>query len=306
MFQEQDGAATTYFPSLNIRHCSRDKTFLMRYIAWRTPGTNALQIPLLSGRFFTDQDRLDRSHYVIISRQLAQEYFANENPIGKHLHVSAWNSQVDYEIIGIVGDTLYQADKPAKAAMYFPAFEGSLDRDYTLIVRTAVDPLAISIPVQKEIAALDPSLPVSEVLTMEQIVGESAESTSFSATLLLGFAALSLLLAAVGLYGVLSYLVTQRTTEIGIRMALGAQREHVMCSMLGDGLRPAMLGLVLGLLTSAALTRLIQSMLFHTSPFDPWVFVLVAATLLSVAALACVVPAWRASRLDPMQALRTE
>jgi predicted permease len=268
---------------------------------------NALQIPLLSGRLFTDQDRLDRSHYVIISRQLAREYFPNENPIGKHLHV-AWpnEQQTDYEVIGIVGDTLYHADEPSKAAMYFPVFAGPLDRDYTVAVRTAFDPLTLSIPAQKEIAALDPSLPVSQVLTMQQIVGQSAESTSFSATLLLGFAVLSLLLAAVGLYGVLSYLVTQRTTEIGIRMALGAQREQVMRSMLGDGLRPALIGLLIGLLASAGLTRLIQSMLYHTSPFDMWVFVLVAATLLSVAVAACVVPAWRASRLDPMQALRTE
>jgi len=147
---------------------------------------------------------------------------------------------------------------------------------------------------------------VSEVLTMQQIIGESAENTSFSATILLSFALLSLLLAAVGLYGVLSYLVTQRTTEIGIRLALGAQREQVVRLMLGDGLRPALFGLVFGLLASIALTRLIQSMLFRTSPFDLWVFALVAAILLFVAAVACALPAWRASRLDPMQALRTE
>ncbi|HYK37341.1 ABC transporter permease [Alloacidobacterium sp.] len=267
----------------------------------------ALQIPLLRGRFFTDHDRLNQSNYVIISRQLANQYFTNENPIGWHLHVPAWNSGlVDYEIIGVVGDTLYQADKPLKATMYFPVFAGYLDRDYTLIVRTAFDPLKFSLPVQKEIASLDPTLPMSEVLTMQQIIGESAENTSFSATILLSFALLSLLLAAVGLYGVLSYLVTQRTTEIGIRLALGAQREQVVRLMLGDGLRPALFGLVFGLLASIALTRLIQSMLFRTSPFDLWVFALVAAILLFVAAVACALPARRASRLDPMQALRTE
>ncbi|HEX3436989.1 MAG TPA: ABC transporter permease [Pseudacidobacterium sp.] len=268
---------------------------------------NALQIPLLSGRCFTDQDRLDRSHYVIISRQLAQEYFPNENPIGKHLHVPAWNGDpADYEIVGVVADTLYHADELSKATMYFPAFAGSLDRDYTLVVRTVFDPLIFSIPVQKAIAALDPSLPVSEVLTMQQIIGESAQNTRFSATLMLAFAILSLLLAAVGLFGVLSYIVAQRTTEIGIRMALGAQRDQVMRLMLQDGLRPAVFGLVLGLAVSAGVTRLIQSILYKTSPLDLTVFVLVTVTLFLVASAACALPAWRASKLDPMQALRTE
>jgi putative ABC transport system permease protein len=122
----------------------------------------------------------------------------------------------------------------------------------------------------------------------------------------LAFAALSLLLASVGLYGVLSYLTTQRTAEIGVRMAFGAQRKQVLCLMLGEDLRPALYGLLGGLVASAGAVRLIQSMLYGTNPLDPAVFSAVAATLLAVAALACLVPAWRASRIDPMQALRTE
>ena len=176
----------------------------------------------------------------------------------------------------------------------------------SLAVRTDSDPLAMSIPVQKQIAALDPELPVSDVLTMDQIIGQSLGNSSFSATLVLAFAVLSLLLASVGLYGVLSYLMTQRMTEIGIRIALGAQREQVLRLVLFDGLRPAFLGLVFGLAASAAAVRLIQSMLYKTEPLDPAVFAGVAATLLTVAAVACLVPAWRASRLDPMQALRTD
>ncbi len=129
---------------------------------------------------------------------------------------------------------------------------------------------------------------------------------SFSATLVLAFAVLSLVLASVGLYGVLSYLMTQRMTEIGIRIALGAQREQVLRLMLVDGLRPALLGLVFGLVASVAAVRLMRSMLYQTGPLDPVVFATVAAALLAVSALACIVPAWRASRLDPMQALRTE
>ena len=144
------------------------------------------------------------------------------------------------------------------------------------------------------------------ILTMEQIVGKSTASSSFTAKLVLSFAGLSLLLAAVGLYGVLSYLVTQRTPEIGIRMALGAERERVLRLMLLDGLRPALAGLVLGMAASVAVTRLIRSVLYGTSPLDATVFLLVIVTLLLSSIAACLVPAWRASRIDPMKALRSE
>jgi ABC-type antimicrobial peptide transport system permease subunit len=153
---------------------------------------------------------------------------------------------------------------------------------------------------------MDRDLPVSGILTMDQVVGRSTQDASFNATLLMVFAGLSLLLAAVGLFGVLSYIVAQRTSEIGIRIALGAQREQVLRLMLLDGLRPALVGLVLGLAASVGTARLIRSMLYGTQPLDPAVFTVVAAMLVLVAALACMVPAWRASRLDPMQALRME
>lgn len=266
-----------------------------------------MEIPLVQGRFFTPQDRLDRSKYVIISRNLAEQYFPHENPIGKHL-VTQWETpqQQTYEIVGVVGDTLWEPNQPAKPVMYFPAFTGALDRDYTLALRTQNDPLAFSLPVQKILAQLDPTLPVSHVLTMDQVMGEAAQTSSFVATLVLAFGSLSIILAAVGLFGVLSYLVTQRTTEIGVRMALGAQRDHVMRLLLLDGMRPALFGVVFGLAASAGATRLIRSLLFGTQPLDATVFAVVTITLLLVAALACLLPAWRAARLDPMQALRTE
>jgi ABC-type antimicrobial peptide transport system permease subunit len=141
---------------------------------------------------------------------------------------------------------------------------------------------------------------------MDQRIGQSTLDASFDATLVLAFAGISLLLAGVGLFGVLSYIVAQRTTEIGIRIALGAQREQVMRLMLRDGLRPAVVGLVLGLVASAGLTRLIQSLLYGTAALDPVVFAVVSVTLLAVAAIACAVPACRASRLDPITALRME
>ncbi len=269
---------------------------------------SALQIPLMSGRFFTSDDRAGRPSTVIISHQLAQEYFPGESPLGKHLHIAAFGD-ADYEVVGVVGDTLYQLGQPEKPTMYFPVLDGNPANGgggVTLAVRTASDPLAISVPVQKLIAKLDPQLPVSDVLTMQQILDRSLGNASLSASLVLGFAILSLILASVGLYGVLSYLTTQRTNEIGIRMALGAMREQVLRSMLADGMRPAVFGLILGLAASAAVVRLMETMLYKTPPLDPTVFAAVAGTLLFVALLACLAPAWRASRLNPMQALRTE
>jgi ABC-type antimicrobial peptide transport system permease subunit len=166
--------------------------------------------------------------------------------------------------------------------------------------------LQFSVPLQKQIVSLDPELPVSDVLTLNQVIGASLVNASLSATLVLAFAILSLLLASVGLYGVLSYLTTQRTSELGIRMALGARRDQLLQLMLLDGLRPALFGLGLGLLMSLAATRIFQSMLFGAKPLDPVVLFGVIATLLAVSVLACLAPAWRASRLDPMKALRTE
>jgi len=214
-----------------------------------------------------------------------------------------------YEVIGIVGDTLYALDRPAKPMMWFPILSGNPVEsvDVALVVHSrGGDVTSLALPIQKLIAQMDPDLPVSRVLTMEQIVGESTANSSFSATLVLAFASLSLLLAAVGLYGVLSYLVTQRTTEIGIRIALGARRGHLLQLVMLDGLRPALIGLVLGIAGSVAATQLIRSVLYATRPLDAVVFVSVIATLLLVAAIACLIPAWRAARVDPIQALRAE
>ena len=266
---------------------------------------SALQIPLLNGRFFASDDRLNRSRKVVISKQFARQYFPGEDPVGRTIHVPAHND-ADYEIVGVVGDTLWQVGKPVEPTMYFPILEGGLDHGLTLAIRTDSDPLAMSVPVQKQIAGLDSELPVSNVQTMQQAIGDSLGNASFSAALVLSFAVLSLVLASVGLYGVLSYLMTQRTTELGVRMALGAQRDQVLRLILFDGLKPAIIGLALGSAASAGITQLIRSMLYDTRPLDPTVYVAVTFTLLMVATLACMIPAWRASRLDPMQALRAE
>jgi len=280
--------------------------------AFRTadPGYfSAIHIPLIQGRFFQENERLGNDKFVIISRQFAHESFPNENPIGKHLHVS-WESKEgeNYEIVGIVGDTLYSVHAELRPMMYFPILSGNRNNtsEAALVVRSRNDVEALAIPIQKQIAQIDPELPVTRVLTMEQIIGNSTATASFTATLVLVFSGLSLLLAAVGLYGVLAYLVTQRTTEIGIRIALGARKNQVLSLVLLDGLRPAFLGLALGVAASLAATQLIRSVLFGTSPLDATVFVSVIVTLLLSAITACLLPAWRATMVDPMQALRNE
>jgi predicted permease len=303
------GAGDRYSDSFTIPEHPRIASGILLDALYRRadPGYfSALQIPLLKGRFFTSDDRNGHPKTIVISHQLAQQYFPGEDPLGKRLHIVA-RGDADYEIIGVVANTLHQVGLPGRATMYLPILGGESDPGgVTLVVRTTSDPLASSISVQKQIAELDPELPVSNVLTMQQIIEQSLGNASLSASLLLAFAVLSLMLASVGLYGVLSYLTTQRTGEIGVRLALGAQREQVVRLMLGDGLRPALYGLVLGLAVSVGAVRLIQSMLYGTRPLDPEIFAAVAATLLVVSVIACLVPAWRASRIDPMQALRNE
>ncbi len=267
-----------------------------------------MQIPLISGRFFTNRERLSNDHYIVVSKKFADQFFPGDNPIGRRINVARNQKPEDFEILGVVGDTIYDVTQPTMAMMYYPVLSGDPETttDQTIVVRTAGDPLALSVPVQQQVASLDPTLAVYNVLTMEQILGKNTASQSFSATLVIAFAGLSLLLAGVGLYGVLSYLVTQRVVEIGIRIALGAQRSEVLRLVLLDGLRPVFIGLVAGLAGGAAAGALIRSILYGTSPFDPLVLCAIVGCLLLTAILACAVPAFRASRIEPMQALRME
>jgi predicted permease len=263
----------------------------------------AIGIPLLRGRIFTSDERLDRAHVAVISQSAAQMYFPGEDPIGKHLKDDFNHGST--EIIGVVGDVRWIVSLPPVPTLYWPIY----GNDYsvgTIVVRSQRNVEALAMPVQKIVGEMDPDLPVSSVMTLRQSIGKSTVDSQFDSMLVVVFAVIALVLAAAGLYGVLAYLVTQRTSEIGIRIALGAMRGQLMRKVLLDGMWPALFGLGFGLAASAVTVRLIRSMLYETEPMDPAVFAEVAAVLLLVAALACIVPAWRASRLDPVQALRTE
>jgi len=267
-----------------------------------------LGIPLIAGRVFNEHDRVDQSKKVIVSQELVKRYYPGENVLGRTVVMGTdiTNKKQAYEIIGVVGNTLWRVGEPTKATMYYPVSTADPGQRLTLVARTSGDPLNYAVPIQKQIGALDPQLPVVDVLTISQIVGESTVNESFSASLVLIFAALSLVLAGVGLYGVLSYVVTQRVPEIGIRIALGAQRGQVLGMVLRDGMRPVVIGLLIGAGVGAGVGYVIRSQLYGTRPMDPSVFVAMLATLVVVAAAASAAPAWRASSVNPIEALRAE
>jgi predicted permease len=270
---------------------------------------STLKIPLLSGRVFNDQDKLGRTRHVIVSKKFVNQFFPGEDPVGKHVKIAfSGNTPEIYEIIGVVGDTVHEIGQPIKATIYRSILNGDpmLDSVATIVVRAAADPLSLALPIQKQVSDLDPEMPAYKVRTMQQIVGEATASRSFSVSLVLAFAVLSLTLAAVGLYGVLSFLVTQRSSEIGIRMALGAQRGEVLRLVLVDGMTPVGLGMIIGLAGGAAAGTLIKSLLYGTRPLDPAVFAAMIASLLITALIASAVPALRACRIEPTQALRME
>jgi predicted permease len=261
----------------------------------------AMGIPILRGRTFDSGKRLDAADEVIISQSFANQYFPGEDPLGRHLRARGQNAV----IVGMVGDTRYEIGEPPRPVQYYP-LDAGIENVGTLVIRSSHNLEQFALPVQRIVSEMNPDLPVSDVLTMNELLGQSTVDQSFNTALLVAFATLSLALAGVGLFGVMSYIAAQRKTEIGIRVALGATREQVMRKMLLDGMRPAVFGLIGGLAASLEAGQLMRDLLYEIKPLDPAVYAAVAATLLAVAAFACIVPAWRGSRVDPMQALRAE
>jgi putative ABC transport system permease protein len=265
-----------------------------------------MNVPLVRGRLFTDREMRDRSNVVIVSESLARTYFPNENPIGKRLGIYMTDPIVPTEIIGVVGDVKFQDLTAApRPTTYWPHPQLAYS-SMTLTVRTAGDPLPLAAAVERAIRTLDKDQPVADVRTMNQWVAKSLAQARFSSTLLTAFAGLALLLAAIGIYGVMSYAVSQRTPEIGIRLALGADTRDILAMIVGSALRLAAIGLTIGVALALALSRTLTSLLYETTGTDPLTFAAVVGVLGTVAIVASYLPARRASRIPPVDALRSQ
>ena len=265
----------------------------------------ALKIPVRSGRVFTDQDHLNSAPVAVIDEALARQYWPNENPIGKHIRNGSRASWAT--IVGVVGHTKKSdlAGDLDKGKYYWPLFQQPIPLA-TFVARTQSDAAALGNTMREAVRAVSPAQAVSQIGTLSDMVSASLASRLFVVTLLGIFAALALLMAALGLYGVISYSVSQRTQEIGIRMALGAQAKQVLGLVIGQGLALAGIGAVIGLAASFAFSRILRNQLFHVSPFDPLTFAATAAILIAAALAASYFPARRATRVDPIDALRYE
>jgi putative ABC transport system permease protein len=261
-----------------------------------------LRIPILRGRNFTDQEVRQSAKVVLVSELLVSQVFPNEDPIGKRL-VMAMGDQ-PFEIIGVTGDIRDRAlGTEPFPAMYWPTYATGRTN---LVIRTQADPTSLAAAVRREVQAIDPDQPVADIKTMEQWL-DTAVATPRYRTILLGlFALLAVVLASTGIYGVMSYSVTQRTHEIGVRMALGARQLDVLKLVVRQGMGLVLIGVAVGLAGAIALTRVLSSLLFGVGARDPWTFGVVAMLLSLVALVACYIPARRATKVDPLVALRYE
>jgi putative ABC transport system permease protein len=260
-------------------------------------------IPLRRGRFFSDTDKQGSPPVMIIDETLAAQYWPGRDPIGRRISVMG---DKPLEVVGVVGHVKhYGLDQKARVETYYP-FRQAPMHDMYLVLRTASDPAAMTAAVSNEVHAMDKDLAVDKVRTMRNVVAASMATRRFSMVLLGVFAGLALALAAIGIYGVMAYSVAQRSHEIGIRMALGAQREDVMKLVVSDSLLLCLTALLVGIPSALAATRLLSNLLYDTKTNDPVAFAAVSLLLTGVALAATYFPARRAMKVDPMVALRYE
>jgi putative ABC transport system permease protein len=267
-----------------------------------------MRIPSLGGRGFTARDELTSPPVAIVNETLARRFFPNDQPLGKRIRPAISNGYKEgplREIVGVVGDVKARGlTQPLEPQVYVPQAQSPMVM--TVVVRTMMDPRGVIDAVRRQVAALDRELPLYNVMTLDQYLAIGAVEPRFN-TLLIGlFAGLAVVLAAVGLYGVISYSAVQRSHEIGVRMALGAQRLDVLRLVIGQGLTLALAGVAIGLVGALALTQVLSSLLYGVRPTDPTTLIVVALVLSGVAIAASYIPARRATKVDPMVALRYE
>jgi predicted permease len=272
-----------------------------------TPGyLRALRIPIVRGRDVTDRDRADRPPVLLVSEAMARWLWPRQDPIGQRLSVGFFPGKT-WEVIGIVKDVKEHGLADAGTASLYMPFAQNTPPEATVVIRTRTSlPGALASAVVAAVHQIDPDQPVVDIMPMETIVAKSTSDRRFTMFLLAAFAALALFLAAIGIYSVLTYAVRRRMREIGIRMALGADRQGVMRMVVADALRPTLLGVGLGLAGATAIRGVMGSLLFGVTPGDPVTFGAVATLLLLVAVAASALPAYRATQVDPVTTLRDE
>ncbi|HXG65436.1 MAG TPA: ABC transporter permease [Blastocatellia bacterium] len=277
------------------------ETFVIGGDYFRTMG-----IPLMKGRLFTRQDNLDAPGAVIISETMARRFWPDEDPMGKRITTGNPQTGPWFTVVGIVGDVRHQElSAEPYPQMYFPYTQRPRN-SFTLVARTSSDPLAMVAAIRSQVQEMDPNQPLYNVRTMEQVLADSIGRPRFNTLLIAIFAVVALILATVGIYGVISYSVTQRTHEIGIRMALGARATDILAMVFKQGLKLALAGVAVGLAGAFALTQLMSSLLFGVTAADPITYVAISLLLTGVALAASYLPARRATKVDPMVALRYE
>jgi putative ABC transport system permease protein len=298
------GSATGFWPADRPAPKPGDQPVTVVSIV--TPGYFAtMSIPLVKGRLFGDRDRAGAPQAAIVSQSLVRQQFPGIDPIGQRLFVQ-WGRETPYEIVGVVGDVKQEGlDKEAKPTVYFPDAQEP-NGGGTLVIRTGVDPMKLAPVIEQVIHAYDKDQTIADIQPLDVFLSKSVARPRFQSVLLASFAALALLLAAIGIFGVMSYSVAQRSHEIGIRVALGAQRDQVLRLVVGQGLILALIGTAAGLAGAFALTRYLRSLLFNVSPTDQWTFIAVPLVLCAVALGASYFPARRATKVDPIVALRYE
>jgi putative ABC transport system permease protein len=265
-----------------------------------------MEIPLLQGRTFNEQTDVASPPVVIINRRLAEQNWPNENPVGKQIRLLGNNQNARLAtVVGVVGDSKeFLMHDAARPQIFFPQLQAPSHRRF-LVVKSAGDPMALTSAVRASIEAVDRNVPITNVRRMERVVSEAMSPFFFASTILGALGLAALVLAAMGIYGVISYVVRQRTHEIGVRMAMGARRREIMRLVLRQGAHLAAIGLVIGLVAAMGMMHLIRTALTG-SRFDPLVLLASSVLLAAIALLACYLPARRATKVDPMVALRYE